>query len=177
MKEEFTLSIYTEDVVGALNKVSLIFSRRHINIMSITASTSEVEDIHRYTIVINETEEQVKKLVGQIEKQVDIAKAFYYRNSEVVYQEMALYKLRTESFTQGNVEFVVRRHGANILDVTPEYVIIQKSGWGDEIEALSKELNDNFEVLEYTNSGRVAISKNMTLLQTYIDNLEKNILI
>ena len=80
MKEQFTISIFTENQIGLLNRVSIIFTRRHINIESITASESEEEDIHRYTIVITEAESLVKKVVLQLEKQVDIVKAFYHKN-------------------------------------------------------------------------------------------------
>ena len=56
MKEEFTISVFTEDKIGLLNRVSIIFTRRHINIESITASASEVEGVHRYIIVVEEEE-------------------------------------------------------------------------------------------------------------------------
>lgn len=171
MKEEFTLSIYTEDVIGILNRVSIIFNRRHINIKSITASPSEIDFLYRYTIVVEEEEEQVKKIIGQLEKQVDVAKAFYYRNDEVVFQEMALFKLSTESFTRGDIEILLRRNGANIIDVTSEYVIIEKTGWHKDVDDLFKTLEKDFEILEYTNSGRVAISKQKKLLKRYIKEL------
>ena len=171
MKEEFTLSVYTEDVIGILNKVSNIFNRRHINLKSITASPSEIEGIHRYTIVIDETETQVKKIIGQIEKQVDVAKAFYYRKEQVVFQELALFKLHTASFTTCDVEKLLRKYGAHIVDVTTEYAIVEKSGWHEDIQDLFNALKEDFEVLEYTNSGRVAISKEMKLLETYLEEL------
>ena len=61
-KKKFTISVFTEDVVGILNRVSIIITRRKINVESIAASESEIKGIHRYTIVLSETEDQVKEL-------------------------------------------------------------------------------------------------------------------
>ncbi len=81
MNTTYSISIFTEDIIGLLSRVTIIFTRRHINIESITASESEIKRIYRYTIVITVSEEQVKKIIGQIEKQVDVLKAFYHINS------------------------------------------------------------------------------------------------
>ena len=76
-KQEFTITLYTENSVGLIGRISGIFSRRKINIESLNTSPSEVEGIHRFTILINETEEVVRKLCRQLEKQIDILKAYY----------------------------------------------------------------------------------------------------
>ena len=76
MKRKYTISAFTENTVGMLNRITIIFTRRHINIESITVSASEIEGVHRYTIVLTTTHEQVHKVVAQIEKLVDVMKAF-----------------------------------------------------------------------------------------------------
>ena len=101
MKKRYTISVFTEDIVGLLNRVTIIFTRRKINIESIAASESEVENIHRYTIVITEEEDLVKKVVLQLEKQVEIIRAFYHLDEEIVYQEIALYKVHTAVLAAG----------------------------------------------------------------------------
>ena len=93
MKTEFTITVYTENQIGLLNRIAIIFSRRKINIDSLNTSPSEIEGIHRFTIVIDETEEVVSKVVRQIEKQVEVLKAYYNTADEIVWQEMALYKV------------------------------------------------------------------------------------
>nr|HQU53560.1 acetolactate synthase small subunit [Saprospiraceae bacterium] len=86
-KQVFTITVFTENKTGLLTRVVSIFTRRHINIESLTTSRSSLEGIHRFTIVVLVEEEMVKKLVAQLEKQVDVLKAFYYRDSEIVHQE------------------------------------------------------------------------------------------
>ena len=97
MIEQFTITVFTENRTGILSRVVGIITRRHINIETLTVSKSSKEGIHRFTICAELVEANVKKLVAQIEKQVDVVKAFYYRNEEIVYQEIALYKVPIES--------------------------------------------------------------------------------
>ena len=157
MKQQFTITVFTEDHVGLLNRVSIIFTRRHINIESITASESEVQDIHRYTIVVTESEERVIKVVKQLDKQVDVVKAFYHINEDLVFQEIALYKIRTSSLA-GTAENIVRSHNARLITVESEYTVIEKTGHESETKALFREL-EPFGIIEFVRSGRVAISK------------------
>jgi acetolactate synthase small subunit len=92
-RKEYTITVYTENQIGLLNRIAIIFSRRKINIESLNTSPSEVESVHRFTILINETEDVVRKLCRQIEKQVEVLKAYYNTEDEIVWQELALYKV------------------------------------------------------------------------------------
>ena len=61
MKQEYTITVYTENQIGLLNRIAIIFSRRKINIESLNVSPSEIEGIHRFTLVVNETEDVVSE--------------------------------------------------------------------------------------------------------------------
>src|SRR6201999_1766318 len=111
-KQEYTITVYTENQIGLLNRIAIMFSRRKINIESLNTSPSEIEGIHRFTIVINEFEEVVRKLCRQIEKQVEVLKSYYNTNDEIVWQELALYKVPTDIITeQVKVERLLSQHG------------------------------------------------------------------
>ncbi len=112
-KQEFTITVYTENRIGLVSRIAIMFSRRKINIESLNTSPSEIEGIHRFTIVIEETEEVIRKLVRQIEKQVEVLKAYYNTNEEIVWQEMALYKVSTDEIAEKvKVERLLRQYGA-----------------------------------------------------------------
>ena len=109
MKQEFTITVYTENHIGLLNRIAIIFTRRKKNIDSLNTSPTEVESVHRFTIVINETEDVVRKLCRQIEKQVEVLKAYYNTNDEIICQEMALYKVPTDVIAEkAKVERLLR---------------------------------------------------------------------
>jgi acetolactate synthase-1/3 small subunit len=172
MEQKFTLSVFTENHIGLLNRVTNIFTRRHINIESLTVSASEMEGIHRFTVVLRCTAENAAKLVKQLEKLVEVLKAFCHSESETVYQEIALYKIPTESLTLGHgAEGLIRAHNARILSMERDYTVIEKTGHVEETQQLFNEL-ESFGVLEFVRSGRVAITKPMKQLSSYLEEME-----
>ena len=173
MKKEFTLSIFTENKIGLVQRLSSIFTRRKINLDSFNASESEVKDVYRFTVVIHTTDEQVRKVVKQIEKQIGVLKAFYHENHEIVHQEIALYKVPTKALAHGDdVEKIIRRYNAHILTVEPEYIIIEKTGHKHETQELFDRLLP-FGMLQFARSGRVAITKQIKEITAYLKDLEE----
>jgi acetolactate synthase-1/3 small subunit len=158
-KKIFTVSIYTENNIGLLNRISAIFQRRHINIESINTSVSEIEEVSKFTIVVKLTEEQVKKILGQIEKQVEVIKAYYHTDEETIYQESCIYKLQSDLlFEERQIQNIIKESNARIVTVNKEFFVIEKSGRKEEIELLYRELKP-FGILQFTRSGRISVSK------------------
>jgi len=172
MKETFTLTVFSENRSGLLARVVGLITRRKINIETLTVSQSSLEGIHRFTIVLELSEDIMRKVVAQIDKQVDVLKAFYYRDDEMVYQEIALYKVPSEAmYNSDNVENLIRKHNARILSIEDEYVVIEKTGHKEETEALLSDLRE-IGIYEFVRSGRVAIVKPMERLNKYLKSIE-----
>jgi acetolactate synthase I/III small subunit len=156
---EYTITVYTENQIGLLNRMAIIFSRRKINVDSLNTSPTEVESIHRFTIVIRETEEVVRKLCSQIEKQVDVLKAFYNTDEEIVWQEMALYKVSTDEIAQKvKVERLLRKYGARAVVIRNDYTVFETTGHREETDGLIKAL-EPYGLIEFVRSARIAIIK------------------
>ena len=159
-KQEFTITVYTENQVGLLNRIAIIFSRRKINIESLNTSPSEVDSVHRFTVVINEFEEVVRKLCRQIEKQVEVFKAYYNTNEEIVWQELALYKVPTDVIAEEvKVERLLSQHGAKAVVIRKDYTVFEVAGHREETDNLIKVL-EPYGLIEFVRSARVAIIKN-----------------
>jgi acetolactate synthase-1/3 small subunit len=159
MKQEYNITVFTENHIGLLTRITIVFTRRKVNIESLTVSESAIPGVFKFTIVIKSTKEQTIKIVGQIEKQIDVLKAFYHTNDEIIYQEIALYKVPTEAlYDSDTIEKIVRKASARILEITREYVVIEKTGHTEETQALFEELN-KFKVLQFIRSGRVALTR------------------
>lgn len=159
-KQEFTISLFTENSIGLLGRIAGIFSRRKINIESLNTSPSEVEGIHRFTIVIHEAEEVVRKLCRQMEKQIEVLKAYYNTDDEIVWQEQALFKVPTSVVTEKvYVERLLRQYGANAVVIRNDYIVFETSGHREEIDKLTDELT-KYELIEFVRSARIAIIKN-----------------
>lgn len=158
MKNQFTLSIYTENKVGLLNRVTSIFLRRHLNIDSLTVSDSEIDQVHRFTIVVQSTKEQIQKVVKQLEKQVEVIKAYFHTNENTIFQEIALYKIASDNLFEGDLQEVIKSNHARIIEVTKAFVVIEKSGTHNETEKLYEALSP-YGMLQFVRSGRVAVTK------------------
>ncbi|WP_276485012.1 acetolactate synthase small subunit [Paraflavitalea pollutisoli] len=158
-KQEFTVTVYTENQIGLLNRIAIMFSRRKINIESLNTSPSEVEGIHRFTIVINETEDVVRKLARQIEKQVEVLKAYFNTNEEIVWQELAMYKVPTDTIAEKvKVERLLREHGARAVVIRKDYTVFETTGQREETDKLISVL-EPYGLIEFVRSARVAIIK------------------
>jgi acetolactate synthase-1/3 small subunit len=156
---KYTISIYTENNIGLLNRVSAIFLKRHINFISFSTSQSEIPDVFRFIIVVSMTETGVKKITQQIEKQIDVIKAYYHTDEETIFQESALYKVKSSSlFEERQIQNMIKDSHANIVTVSPEYFVIEKTGFRDETEELRVALAP-YGLLQFVRSGRISITK------------------
>ena len=155
----YTVTVYSENQVGLLNQISIIFTRRQLNIESLSVSGSAIEGVHKFTITTHSDRETMEKLVKQIEKRIDVLRAFFYTDDEIIFQEVALYKVPTDKLLDDrSIEDLIRKHNARILEVNRTYTVIEKSGHPDETQSLFEELS-RYDVMQFVRSGRVAITK------------------
>ena len=173
-KRKFTISIFSEDRIGLLHSVTIIFTRRNLNIDSLNTSESETAGVFRFTVVFTTDFETAKKVRKQIDKLVDVLGAFLHEEGEIIHREIALYKMATESFYNSNeVERLLRHHGAQIIRVEKSYLVIEMTGWKEETQRLLTEL-EPFGVIEFIRSGRIAISKDWTNTHEEVTKLEQH---
>jgi acetolactate synthase-1/3 small subunit len=173
MNQEFTISIFTEDHIGILNQITIILTRRQINVESITASESAVKGVHLLTIVVKTTNELIQKVARQMEKLVDVLKVFVHASEHIIYQEIALYKVSTKALMAGNIiDHIVRSQNARILEVSPEYIVLEKTGHKAEITGLLNQL-EPYGVLQFVRSGRVAITKQVKEINSYLKEMDE----
>lgn len=155
----YTVSVYTENNIGLLNRISAIFQRRHVNIESISSSVSEIEGVSRWTILIHVTEEQIKKIIGQIEKQVEVIKAYYHLDEDTIYQESCLFKVKSDLlFEERQIQNIIKDSNARIVTVNKEFFVLEKSGMKKEIERLYENLKP-FGIMQFVRAGRIAVTK------------------
>lgn len=162
MNEEiktFTISIYTENNIGLLNRISAIFQRRHVNIESLTTSQSEIEGVNRFVIVVNMAEVQAIKIVKQIEKQVETIRAYYHTDDETIFTESCMFKIKSDLlFEEPQIQNIIKESDTRIITVNKEFFVLEKSGRRHEIEALRRDLNV-FGIMQFVRSGRIAVTK------------------
>ena len=172
-EREFTISVFTENNIGLLNHITIVFTRRNLNINSLTTSETEIKGIYRFTVTIKTTRDTVEKLVRQLEKIVDVIKAFVHEEKEVISQEIALYKVAVKANQNGfDIEQIVRENHARILTVEPGYIVIEKTGHTHETQKLFEKL-EKHGILEFTRSGRIAVMRSTNNLDAFLKEIEK----
>lgn len=164
--KRYTIFVITENFIGILNRITIIFTRRGVNIDALTASESRVDGIHRITIEVTATEDSVIQLVHQVEKVIDVIKAFYHEDESVVYQEIALYKIPVARL-DGGLEKIIRKHNAKIIAAEPDFVVLELTGHKEETQELL-EILKTYGLLEFARSGRVAIAKRMLTIDNFV---------
>ena len=132
MNKEYIITVFSENKVGLLSQITTVFTCRDINIESLTTSESSIPGIHKFTIVVITDPEKIEKLVKQIEKKIDVLKAFVFTPDEVVQQEIALYKVTRSN----SVEKLVRDHHVRILEICDDYIVLEKTGHKEDTQSL-----------------------------------------
>ena len=156
--KKFTISVYTENNIGILNRLSAIFLKRHINIESMTVSKSEIDNVHRFTFVVNIAESSARKIIGQLEKQIEVIGAFFHTEDEIIYQETAMFKLSTEYLYDENIQNKLKLRRAHIVTITERYFVIETTGLKEDIDRLYDKLKP-YGLLQFVRSGRIAITR------------------
>ncbi|MGM0532708.1 MAG: acetolactate synthase small subunit [Bacteroidota bacterium] len=173
MKDFYTIIAFSENHIGLLNRITIIFTRRHINIESLTVSSTEISGIHRFNIVVNETRERVEKVVAQIEKVSEVMRAEYYTNDEIVSREIALYKIPIRAAIEQNLEQLLREYDARMVDIQNDFVVIEKTGHVKDTEKIY-ELLKPFGILQFVRSGSIPITKQRKELSAYLNELPRD---
>ena len=164
----FTISVFTENQVSLLHQISMIFSRRCLNIESLSVSACSIPGVHKFTITCNSNREMMEHVVKQIEKRIDVIRAFLHTDDEIVFQEVALFKVPTASVLSSDIEDIVRGNGARVLEIHPEYTVFEKTGHTVEIKQLFEKLKQ-LGLRQFVRSGLVAVTKaSMELVDEFL---------
>ena len=105
MKSNFIITTFAENNIGILYRILNVFSRKMINVESLTVVEADEKGLSKITFVIKSSQEVVEKVIKQIEKQIGVTKALFYANSSTMNQKISLYRLFTKTLNM-NEEMV-----------------------------------------------------------------------
>ncbi|MFS4469089.1 acetolactate synthase small subunit [Maribacter sp. 2210JD10-5] len=173
-KQWFTISVYSENNVGLLNRISGIFLKRHINIESLNVSKSEIENVSKFTIVVYTTEKWVRNIVGQIEKQIEVIKAFYHIDDETIYQESALFKIASNLlFDERQIQNIIKESNSQIVTVARDFFVLAKTGRKHEIDEIYEQFKP-YGIMQFVRSGRISVSKDEMQISALLREFQHN---
>ncbi len=144
--------LLVENTSGVLSRISGLFSRRGYNIESITAGVTADPKVSRITIVASGDDEILEQIEKQVAKLVDVCDVKELKPDQSVYRELALIKVKVDAKSREGVISLANVFRANIIDVSPEGLIIEITGGQDKIEAFISLLS-GYEILELARTG------------------------
>lgn len=152
-----TLSVIVVNSPGVLSRVSGLFSRRGYNIESLTVSATQRTDISRMTIVVEGDSTVLEQVVKQLNKLVDVIKVWDISDTALS-RELALIKISCSAATRSQILEISRVYRASIVDLSPEYIILQITGTTQKVDALEEILED-YGIVELVRTGSVALER------------------
>ncbi len=153
------LAILSDNKPGVLTHIAGLISRKAINIESLTVGYTEEPDVSRFNIVISiEDDKELKQTISQLAKLIDVIKIVNLTLEDSIERELVLIKVKASKASRADIINVVNIFRANIVDVTPEDVVIELTGGESKIDALCEVLEE-YGIIEIARTGAIALSR------------------
>jgi acetolactate synthase I/III small subunit len=147
-----------QDRPGVLNRIASTIRRRNFNIDSIAVGSIEVPHLSRMTIVVEGDDAKVEQVRKQLDKIVEVIRISDITNENPVSREMAMIKVKASASTRSEIIQITDIFRGNIVDVSPDSLIIVVTGNQDKIETLI-ELLRGFGIRELSRTGTIALPR------------------
>lgn len=155
----YTIIVHSENFSGILNQIAAVFTRLQVNIESLNVSASSMKNVHKFTITCNTTAKNIEKILKQINKKMDVINASCYTDDEIFQSEIAMFKISTDEFQNWeDTSRLLRGYNTHIVEITPEYLVVEMAGSSDAINSLYGELDKIQCVRQFVRSGKVAVT-------------------
>jgi acetolactate synthase-1/3 small subunit len=153
-----TISILTENTPGILARVAHVFARRGFNVESLAVSRTEDPTVSRMTVVVAGDDEAFTQMGKQLMKLIDVIKVIDHTRDELVGRELALIKVKANSTNRAEVMQIAEAFRANIVDVSPDTLMLEVTGKSGKIDAMQRML-DGFEIQELVRTGLIVLMR------------------
>ena len=150
---------------GVLAQVSGMLASRAYNIDSLAVGETENTEYSRMTFVVNGDDKTLDQVRKQLEKIITIVKVLDYSEGESVERDLMLIKVATPQGNRGPIKELVDIFRGQIVDVSPDHVMIEMSGREGKIESFIEAVRP-FGILELVRSGRIALLRDKCLTAT-----------
>lgn len=161
MDNSHTISVFTENSPGVLHRITVIFTRRKLNIESLTVSETERKGVSRFTIVVRAEDLLIEKVLKQIRRIVEVLSVSARPNHDLLFKEIAFYRVDAAGpEKRSQIEELSRRYGSTILHLSESSLVIEKTGNEEEVNSLYL-LLEPYGIKEFVRSGRIAITKEL----------------
>lgn len=162
------ISILVNNQPGVLSRIAGLFSRRGYNIDGLTVCATEDDRYSRMTITVTASQNTIRQIVSQLEKQEDVVKVMGFDGKEVAFRELLLIKIGVDGAQRGQIVDLCTLFGAKAIDVNPDNMMLELTGSTDKVDNFVKTLS-TYEILEIARTGGAALERGGTIMAKTIE--------
>ena len=157
-------SILVENSAGVLSRVAGLFSRRGYNIDSLTVGETTDPKVSRMTVTVTGDDDVLEKIEKQLSKLIDVKEVVDLPAEASVCRELVLVKVECDTTRRQEIIAISDIFRANIVDVSPESVIIELTGAQSKLNAFIELLN-GFKITELARTGITGLARGTASLK------------
>lgn len=157
------ISILVNNQPGVLARISGLFSRRGYNIDGLTVCATEDENYSRMTITVTASQNTIRQIVAQLEKQEDVVKVMGFDGKQVAFRELLLVKIAVDGAHRGQIVDLCALFGAKAIDVNADNMMLELTGSTDKIDSFVETLS-TYEILEMARTGGAALERGGSIM-------------
>lgn len=161
------ISVLLQNEVGALTRMTGLFSSRGYNIDSLNVAPTDDPGVSRVTVVVAGSDAAIAQLNTQLAKLVDVLNIHDMTLGEHFERELVIVKLKLAAGELANITELAKEYGAQILDDAEDSLTLQLIGRIQEVDAFVAAVSERGKLQAIARSGSVAVSKGEVTLSSY----------
>ncbi len=161
------ISVLLENEVGALTRMTGMFSSRGYNIESLNVAPTNEPNVSRVTLVVSGSDGAIAQLNTQLAKLVDVVNIHDMTIGDHFERELAIIKLKLAIGGLARAMTLARKYNAELLDDSQVSCTLQLTGRVAEIDSFIADASDIGEIAAVARSGSVAVSKGEVTLSSF----------
>lgn len=161
------ISVLLENEVGALTRMTGMFSSRGYNIESLNVAPTNDPTVSRVTLVVSGSDAAIAQLNAQLAKLVDVVNIHDMTLGEHFERELAIIKMKLDKKAVAGAEDLAKKFGAEVLDDDASSYTLQLTGRISEIDEFVDDAAQIGQLSAVARSGSVAVSRGEITLSSY----------
>jgi acetolactate synthase-1/3 small subunit len=153
-----TIVALVENKPGVLNRIASKWRQRGFNIESLAVGHSEQPGMSRMTFTVDGAIHDVEQVTKQLFKVIEVVKINDITSEDMVARELALIRVNANAQTRTSILEIAQIFRANVVDVSPDSLILEVTGTEDKIEQCH-DLLAQYGIKEMSRTGRIAMNR------------------
>ena len=152
------LSLYVENQIGVLARISGLLSGKSYNIHSLTVGETQDNAISRMTICLDADDKTYEQIMKQMNRSVEVIKVIDYTDLSIRTKEVMFIKVRNiNEKRRAEIFQMAQAFKFRVKDMDKSSVLIESVRTEVKNDSILNVFKDRFENLEVVRGGPVAI--------------------